>query len=182
MRNDPTAQRRRERDILNRLWDIWVHIESDVWEIDARGDHTRLVTTRSTGEEVEICRFSRQALSDEIRLIAGLIPHMTLLLDLVERATARIRAQDVELARLRERSRPKDYAAQAAMLCQNTGFQRFLEGKGAGGTVADAQAADTRMKGLLAITSKKDINTDERARRAFLSLRTDFETWKRGAA
>jgi hypothetical protein len=83
---------------------------------------------------------------------------------------------------LRERSRPKDYAAQAAFLCQNMAFQRFLESKGAGGTIADAQAADTRMKGLLAITSKRDINTDERARRAFLSLRADFETWKRGAA
>jgi hypothetical protein len=182
MSSDPTAQRRRERDILNRLWDIRIRVESDDWEIDARGDHTRLVTLRSTGEEAEICRFSQQALSDEIRLIAGLIPHLTLLLDLVERATARIRAQDAELARLRERSRPKDYAAQAAMLCQNTAFQLFLEGKGAGGSIADAQAADTRMKGLLAITSKKDINTDERAQRAFLSLRADFKTWKGGAA
>ncbi len=178
-----TAQRdrHRERDILNKLWDIRARVESDVWEMETSGDLTALVTRRSSGEEVEICRFSRRALPDEIRLIAGIVLNMCLLLDLVERAAARVRRLERELQRRQASDRPKDYAANAAMLCQEAVFHRFLEIKSGGEVIADKQAADARMKELLAIDSKKKINTDDRARQAFLSLRAEFEAWKRGA-
>ena len=168
-------ERHRERDILNKLWDIRVRVERDVWEMETRGDLTALVTRRSSGEEVEICRFSRRALPDEIRLIAGIVPNICLLLDLIARAEVRVRQLESE-------SPAKNYEANAAILCQGAAFHRFLEIKSGGEVIADKQAADTRMKELLGIASKKDINTDERARQAFLSLRAEFEAWMRVTA
>ncbi|RKD61537.1 hypothetical protein [Rhizobium sp. WW_1] len=177
------SERQRQKDILNNLWDIHVQLEADVWEIETRGDFTALVARRSSGQEVEICRFSRRALPDEIRLIAGGVRNLCVSLDLIQRAAARVRQLESEVQQLQKQlaDKPKDYAANAAILCQGELFHRFLEVKSDGEVIADKQAADARMKELLTIKSKKEINNDERAREAFLSLRAEFELWKRGA-
>jgi hypothetical protein len=177
------SERQRQRDILKNLWDIRVQLEADVWEIETTGDFTALVARRSSGEEVEICRFSRRALPDEIRLIAGGVRNLCMSLDLIQRAAARVRQLEGQMQQLQQQlvDKPKDYAANAAILCQGELFHRFLEIKSDGEIIADRQAADARMKDLLAIKSKTEINKDERAREAFLSLRAEFNAWKRGA-
>ncbi|MFB2562446.1 hypothetical protein [Rhizobium sp. IMFF44] len=178
--NAPTPNRDREKAKVDRLRDIADRLAGDVWHVDADGDRVRLVTRRSTGEDALLLTLHGDALQDEVDLITGALDHLFLFLGLRSRAVETVQSLRAEIERMRRKTAEKDYAAQASMLLSDRGFQRFLESRGAGGQVRDKTAADTRLKSLLAIRSKREINTDDRARQAFLQLRGDYDLWKRG--
>ena len=57
-------------------------------------------------------------------------------------------------------------------------FRRFLEERHNLDT-SDLERIKTRVRSILAIQSMKELNTDENARKRWLSLRVEFDTWRR---
>lgn len=174
------SEKDQERAAIARYGGIADRLAGDVWGIEADGGPLRLTSRRSSGEVVTLCTIGFDCLAHEQDLICSGFEILLMLLDFKRRAAATIHELQGRLDQRERRAKASDYAAQAAMLLDNPTFRRFLEGKGAGGPVRDKQAADTRLKSVLAIRSKSEINNDDRARRAFLSLRADFDAWKRG--
>ncbi|MFK0384971.1 DUF4031 domain-containing protein [Agrobacterium sp. NPDC090273] len=72
-----------------------------------------------------------------------------------------------------------DLAAQAATLCADKAFHRFLEMRDKTRAIYDGTQAETVLKSLLGITSTSQINTDERTQSVFIELRKDFDVFKK---
>jgi hypothetical protein len=173
-------QREAEKQRLLRFRGIAVQLEGDVWTLEASAGRTQIISKRSTGERELLCTIHADVLPHEYELISGAFDLLPFFLGLQDRAAGKVRELMAALDGKAKAERRGDFAAQAAMLCQNISFHRFLETKGAGGTVANAQAADTRLKGLLAIISKKQLNDDAAALARFKALRGDYDLWMRG--
>lgn len=180
---------------LRRLTDLADRIAADQWEIEDDDRGTRVYASRFDGSEAVICGFTRHARDDEVTLISGALDHLTFFLPLISRASTRIREQDAIIARLeselaalkdepatdeRPADKAKDYAAQASMLLVKPVFQRFLSEQRDGEVVDDKDTADRVLKEQLGIESKKQINSDDAARSAWLDLRARFSAFERG--
>lgn len=174
--------RAREQKAIDRLRYLSVRIEGDAWAFEPRGDNIAVIARRSTGDEALICTLHADALPDERDLICGAAENLAFLLRLIGRASDAVRNLKKQVEAQQAATVRKKYPAQAAMLLSDRIFQRFLEIKGAGGPVRDKTQADTRLKSILAISSKKEIDSDPRAQAAFLHFRKDFEAWKRGGS
>jgi hypothetical protein len=173
----PTLDQDKAR--LAKLGEMAESLAFDEWGIMAKDGRTIVTTRRHTGEDVVLFQMSPDALSEEIEIASSALEILRLLFRTRGRSVAAIRDLQRQLGRDPKR-RDGDFAANAAMLTDDRRFQRFLESKGAGGPVRDKTAADTRMKSLLAIKSKTELNHDARAQAAWIALRTDYETWLRG--
>ena len=75
-------------------------------------------------------------------------------------------------------SKPKDYAAECAMKCNDMRFRAYLREKHDLETT-DAERINTRVRSILAIGSRAELNTDPKAAARWQSLKTDFELWSR---
>lgn len=172
--------REAERQKLLRLRGIATQLEGDVWAVEPADGRTRIISKRSTGERELLCTIHADVLPHEHALISGVFDLLPFFLGLQDRAAAKVRELQAALSDKAKAERRGDFAAQAAILCQKISFHRFLETKGAGGAIASEQAADTRLKGLLAIDSKKQLNDDADALARFKALRADYDLWMRG--
>ncbi|MFK0338729.1 hypothetical protein ACIQT7_15785 [Agrobacterium deltaense] len=177
--------RQREKARVARLADIADRCRGDRWEFDADGDQTHIISRRSTGERVILGTLYAEALPDEVELLTGALEDTVLFLTLRQRAIIALksgyspRPERQPTSRLRE----GDFAANAAMLCADTLFHRFLEQRqhpAQSRTIHNKEHADTVLKSLIGITSKTQLNREERAQAAFIDLRSDFELWKGG--
>jgi len=173
------AARQREKTRVARLTEIATFCKGDKWSIDTEGGATRIVARRATGESAVLCTFHAEALSDDIELISGALENVVLFLELRRRAIVALR-QGRPIARERNGLREGDFAANAAMLCNEKLFHRFLERRDSSRAIHNRDHADGVLKKLLRITSKTQLNTEERAQTAFLDLRADFEVWATG--
>ncbi len=178
--------RDREKARVSRLIDIANRCHGDRWEIDIDGKQTNIIAKRSSGEQDVICTISGTASPEEVELISGALENVVLFLELRRRAIIAVKQGQQPSARRaepRNRLREGDFAANAAMLCAEPHFHRFLERRNRdGGAIHDKEQADAALKRLLVITSKTQLNREERAQVAFIDLRSDFEIWKRGRA
>ena len=174
--------RAREKKAVDRLRYLSARMEGDVWAFEPRGNNLAVIARRSTGDEALICTLHADALPDERDLICGAAENLAFFLGLLDRASSAVRDLRKQVGAQQAAAVRKKYAAQAAILLSDRTFQRFLEIKGAGGPVRDKTQADTRLKSILAISSKKEIDNDPRAQAAFLHFRKDFEAWKRGGS
>lgn len=172
------SEREREKARLARFRDISGRLSGDSWGLEVEGGVTRVVARRSTGEAVCLCTIHADALAHEYELICSSADLLSFFLLLQDRAADAVRALRADLQRHERRNMPT--ASRAAVLCQDREFQRFLENKGAGGAVRDKQAADTRLKSLLAISSKTELNEPGDAQAKYFRLLDDFRAWKRG--
>jgi len=186
-------QRQAEGRKLRRLCDLADRIAGDAWQIESDPQGMRIFVQRFDGSGAVICGFSRHANNDEITLVSEALDTVTFLLPLIARASSRIRSQDAVIAQLRAElaalqaapdeardHKPKDYSAQASMLLTSPKFQRFLSEKQHGEVIDSKEAADLALKALLAIESKKQINTEDGARQRWLDLRAEFSAWEMG--
>lgn len=170
----------RDKAKLEQLAEIARRMEGDWWGMEADGETIKLVARRSTGEDVTLGHFSTDALPDEIELICGAFDLLLLLMRTRARAREEFRELRRQLGQEEKRLREGDFAANAAMHCGERPFQRFLEEASQCGPVRDKLAADTRLKGLLNITSKKQINEDAAAQGRWIAFRGRYEHWMRG--
>lgn len=183
------AAREREKQKVARLEDIVQRAKGDRWSFDVDGKQTHILSLRATGESVVLCTIHDEALPDEIELISGALANIVLLLELRQRAIMAVRSgrtsQTEAPARQQQRQlRDGDFTTNAAILCGEPLFHRFLERRArTDGAIHNKDQADKVMKRLIGITSKKQLNKEERAQTAFIDLRSDYEAWKeRGRA
>ncbi|MCA0025490.1 MULTISPECIES: hypothetical protein [unclassified Mesorhizobium] len=149
-----------------------VHGEAGAF-IEARGE---------MGELFVLARFDA-ATPDEIAFLCDAPDTVRFLLRLLDEAFGTIRALKGEPARRNApagppaASDPKNFAAECAMKCQEPAFKAFLEERhGLERPLTDARVAQ-KVRSLLGVTSRKDINEGGRASEAWKALRTDFAAW-----
>jgi hypothetical protein len=100
---------------------------------------------------------------------------MRFVLDLLDEAFAIIR----NLRRALDREpKPKDYAAQCAMLCDKPAFQRFLTERH-GLENQNRDAAASRVRSIVNISSRTELNTNPAAADGWKKLYGDFEAWRK---
>ncbi|WP_421424113.1 hypothetical protein [Agrobacterium rosae] len=179
--------RDKEKARVSRLIDIANRCHGDRWEIDFDGQQTNIIAKRSSGEHDVICTISGTAFPEEIEMISGALENVVMLLDIRRRAIIAVKqgqqSQPAQSAQQVRRMRDGDFAANAAMLCAEPIFWRFLERRDRDGSaIHNKEQADAVLKRLIGITSKTQLNTQERAQTAFIDLRADFDIWKRGQA
>ncbi len=176
------AEREREKARLSRIAMIADRCAGDRWEIDVDGKQTHVVATRSTGDRAILCTIFEDALPDEVDLISGALSDAVLFLSLRRRAIAALKSSHPASSDTQQRQhlREGDFAANAAMLCADPLFHRFLERRqhpAQARAIHNKEHADTVLKTLIGITSKTQLNREERAQAAFIDLRTDFDIW-----
>lgn len=147
------------------------------WLLSSDGVVT-LVEARTSEGRTEIARFHNAATPDEIDFFAN-APHMVaFLLRLVDRAIA---------SALQGRTQPPaqapgkaaNYAAEAAMKCGEPAFLVFLEKRhGLERPLTDDKAAQ-KLRSLLRISSRTELNNDSAAAERWRSLRADYEAWRK---
>ncbi|MBP0439601.1 hypothetical protein [Tianweitania sediminis] len=150
----------------------WLHSADENGQmIDARGP---------TGELTPICRFDVMATRHEMRLIADAPLILGFLLRLLDRAFGEIRDLKAQLRPETARTRDwKDYAAEAAMQCGKPAFRVFLQERhGLERPLTDERVAQ-KLRSVLAVKSRRELNEDQAAAQRWVSLRSDFEVWKR---
>ncbi len=178
-------KRQREKARVARLDDIAGRCKGDKWEFDTDGGQTHIIARRSTSERVVLGTLYAEALPDEVELLTGALENVILFLELRKRAIAAFKSgQSLPPDRQQtSQLRDGDFAANAAMLCAEPLFHHFLERRlppDQSRAIHNKDHADTVLKKLIGITSKTQLNREERAQAAFIDLRTDFELWKGG--
>lgn len=135
-----------------------------------------------------LCRFDRAASKDEMALISSAPETVRFLLDLVDRATRALRQVRGEggqrghshgEVRREPVGRDKDFAAEAAMLCDRPVFMAFLEARHGLERPLSPEKAAQKLRTLCGVTSRREFNNDERAAAAWRQLRDDFKAWER---
>ncbi len=146
----------------------WTRVHDGDGEfVEARGD---------MGELLEVARFHPGATSAEMDFITDAPRNVRFLLKLVDRA----------IAAMRPRANPpagepqgKDYAAEASMRCSDGGFQTFLRERHGLEPPLNTDRTIQRLRSILGISSRKQLNVDPKAADGWKALRSEFEAWKR---
>lgn len=170
-----------EKRMLGRLIGFHDDLAGYAWSMESDDGGTHIVAYRDDGEVERIATIHAAARAEEMEVLCRALETLRFTLAMIGRAKAKIR--EMSAASPDAESRPKqqtNYGFMAKSLCEQRLFWRYLEHREPLGRIDNERAANTRLKGLLAIQSKADLNSDEKARAAFLSLRADYYRWKRG--
>lgn len=133
------------------------------------------------GERLKVLRFDPGATDDEIMIVVDLPETLEFLLRLVDRAIAKMKqpARQGEERGPAQASDAKNFAAECAMKCGEPGFKTFLEERhGLDRPLTDERVAQ-KVRGLLGVTSRKELNDGGRASEAWRQLRGEFDAWRR---
>ncbi|MEO1989668.1 MAG: hypothetical protein ABGX47_23920 [Martelella sp.] len=149
---------------------------------DADGQHL-MITTMGEDEAIAIIPHAcppatRQLMLKHIDIIKDLLD----MLEATGRHLIAIRRERDELAtRAANRAAPgaKDYAAECAMKCAEPAFQRFLAESHDLKLPTDDVKTTTRIRSLLSIKSRRDLNTDPAAATRWRDLVRAYDAWRR---
>lgn len=149
-------------------------LDDSDWRLGSGGDGMQLFCGARDGSLVAIAAFTGQANSDEMQFAADAPSNVRFLLGLLDRA--------IEALRPKPPAPPpaakKNHAAEAAMLCGEPAFKRFLmERHGLESPATDDRAAQ-KLRSLLGVTSRAEINENDAVRERWFALRGDFYAWK----
>lgn len=169
-----------ERRMLNRLIGFADDLVDYHWTIEGDGTETHILAHRN-GEVERIATIHRAARAEEMEVLCRGLETLRFTLGLIGRAKERIRALVAAAGPTDKPQAAQNLGFSAKSLCEQQLFWRFLESRSQGlGRLDSERAADTRLKGLLAISSKGELNRDGKASAAFLALKNDYYRWKRG--
>ncbi|MFC3071527.1 hypothetical protein [Shinella pollutisoli] len=147
------------------------------WGLVADG---RLVITAGEGDDqAPVLAFDLNADIGDQELMAHARDDIVWLLSTYEKLARRYHDAAAELQRRDGTPKRKNHSAECAMLCERQDFRRFLHDRH-GLETTDAERVNARVRSILAIRSRADIDTDEDARKRWLSLRAEFNRWKEG--
>ncbi|WP_433762034.1 hypothetical protein [Brucella anthropi] len=161
---------------LHRIRNKLAGLSGQKWyrSADDRGQFVEAKT--ELGELNEIARFHPGALPEEIDFVVGAPEMVAFLLRLVDRAIAKARS---DAPRQQKQNKPKDFAAEAAMKCDDAAFKVFLEEKHGLERPLTADRTAQKLRTILGITSRSELNKDDAAADRWRSLRASFEAWRR---
>ncbi|WP_412549971.1 hypothetical protein [Sinorhizobium meliloti] len=151
------------------------------WGIHSDGG--KLCLTAGTGEgNFLVATISDEAPIGESELVLSAPGDLIWLLETYDALAGRFRALRAELRRhapQQQRREPKDYAAECAMKCAEPAFKVFLEEcHGLAKPLTDDRAA-TKVRSILNIRSRSELNDDAAAAARWQELRNAFDAWRR---
>lgn len=152
---------------------------SPIWEITA-GDHLTM-TAGEGGDLPEVLTFSSAVFIEDRDLVLHARDDLIWLLAIYDKLAERFRWALSEIKRLDPPKKSKDYAAECAMQCSKQAFRTFLRERH-GLEATDDERINTRVRSILRIQSRADLNTDDSARERWFSLRAEFKNWQEGRA
>lgn len=160
-----------------------VLLEARSWSLvhDAEGCFLETLTAR--GERLPVARFLPGATQDEMEFVADAPARFDFMDGLLRRAAAKVRelAQQDRLRVNQEREKdPKNFAAEASMKCDEAPFQRFLAERHGLEPPLTKDRTTVRLRTLLGISSRKELNVDGDAAERWKRLRGEFDVWRRG--
>lgn len=137
----------------------------------------------AVGELFPLARFHAGADEDEISFVVEAPDNVRFLLGLVERAARAVRelrgGQGQDAEQPARGSVGKDFAAECAMKCAEPAFRVFLEERhGLERPLTDERVAQ-KVRGLLGVVSRAELNNGGQATEAWKALRGEFENWRR---
>lgn len=161
---------------LHRIRNKLAGLSGQKWyrSVDDRGQFVEAKTP--VGELNEIARFHPGALPEEIDFVVGAPEMVAFLLRLVDRAIAKARK---DAPRQQSHSRRDDFARDAGIKCNDAAFKVFLEEKHGLERPLTAERAAQKLRTILGITSRSELNRDDAAADRWRSMRASFEAWKR---
>jgi len=171
---------------LARIRDQYSAIAPASWSRVHNGDHADagcfVEAQGPMGELSPVLRFCRGATDDEIAFVADAPDNVRFLLGLVDRAITRLKPKQARRSPQHGDPAPadqKNFAAECAMKCDEPAFRVFLEEKhGLERPLTDERVAQ-KVRGLLGVTSRVDLNQPGQAAERWKALRGDFEAWRR---
>lgn len=168
---------------LARIRDLLAEIEPGRWTRVHDADGCFVEAEGPMGELLPVARFDAGAGEAEITLVTELPETVAFLLALVDRAIGAMRragaAGQPETRDAGVHDRAKDFAAECAMKCGEAAFKAFLEARhGLARPLTDERAAQ-KVRGLLAVTSRAELNHDGAAAERWKALRAEFDAWRR---
>lgn len=146
-------------------------------------DDQRHIEAENADGRCVILHADRHCSDDEFFLAASAAQDMRFLIQLIDRAGVRVRRLQADLQNAICAGR--NYAAEAAIKLRQADFQAYLQqlvpAIDAAGSdrLEPAAAADQRLKSLLEIDSKKQLNADLAAANAWRDLVRRFDAWQR---
>lgn len=136
-----------------------------------------------TGVTQTIATLSRKCPFDDEDLLFNAPVYLRAAIQVAEAAFAEIRqlraARDAELHKQAREDKAKDFAAQCAMLCERGDFARYLSERH-GLEATDKERVAARVRSVLAIASRAELNTNPAAAARWQALRADFDAWRKG--
>lgn len=140
----------------------------------------RLGMTAGSGpQQYPVLIFDEKADIADQELVAHARDDLGWLLDAYEKLVRLYRDALGEIRRLDPPQKTKDYAAECAMQCGKQAFRLFLRERH-GLEATDGERVKTRVRSILNIQSRAELNTDENARQRWFSLRAEFKNWQEG--
>lgn len=170
-----------EAQELRRIRDKLAGLSGAQWFLAADDIGSFVEAKTANGDVVEVARFHKGASPEEIEFFANAPHSVAFLIALVDRAIASARRGQPARANKREQHDPRNYAAQASMMCGEPAFKVYLhEEHGLEKPLTDDRVA-VRLRSLLGISSRKILNSDPQAAERWRALRADYTAWRRAA-
>ncbi|MCM2472113.1 hypothetical protein HGO38_01310 [Rhizobium sp. CG5] len=161
------------------------------WHLIARGrEHERIGAMLAPGTDpVAICILTPDCGYADRDFLIYAHADQVFLLELLARAYDRIRAQRAEINRLtaeihtlqcRMAGKPEgNYAAECAMRCKDDHlFRRYLIECHGLANATDLERVETKVRSVLAISSRKELNEDLAACARWKDLLADYFKWR----
>lgn len=167
----PQLTREQKASRFRAIGDRLARMSQD-WQLTPEGEAivARLIETHPLDP---VLTFDPNADRNDIDFVAAAPADIGFLLDLVRELGTELRA-----LRPSPKKQP-DYAAECAMKCADRNFQQWMsEVHGLDNAHDDIRVA-SRVRTMLAITSRKQLNTDPDAAARWRRMVEDFEHWNR---
>jgi len=133
------------------------------------------------GELSPVLRFHADATEAEIAFVADAPESVRFLLALVDRAIDRLKPKEDRSPRRGDPvpAEPKNFAAECGMKCQEPAFRVFLEERHGLERPLTEERVVQKVRGLLGVTSRAELNHGGHAAERWKALRGDFDAWRR---
>lgn len=163
------------RQIRNRL----ALLGQSQWLVAVSGADT-FVEAKTATDTIIVAQFSRAASPDEIEFFVNAPTDLAFMVRLIDRAIEAARNRSPAPQQNRQRD-PKDFAAEAAMKCEEPAFKAFLEDRHGLDRPLTTERVAQKLRTVLCVSSRKELNNDEAAADRWRKLRADFETWRKAS-
>ncbi|WP_051514890.1 hypothetical protein [Brucella rhizosphaerae] len=170
-----------EAQELRRIREKLAALNGDDWQLCCEGGVSFVEAKTSDGELNKIATFHPGATPDEIDMVVGAPRMAAFMLKLVDRAIAAVRqaAPRQNAPRQSRQRNPRNFAAEAAMKCDEPVFRAFLEEQHGLERPLTSDRAAQRLRSILNIKSRKELNENSAAAERWQDFRAAFEAWLR---
>ena len=128
-------------------------------------------------EPYAVLRFSKECSYPDREFVCNAHADNGFLLELLDQSFEMVRR--LRRALERRQPKPKDYAAECAMKCAEPAFQQWMHEVHGLDNAHDATRVANRVRTMLAIQSRAQLNIDQGAADRWRKMVDDFEAWNK---